>query len=1081
MSSGQNPYALGERQAPTGIPEFAPPPVSQQQQPLLRLNLRRALQLHGKLAVTFFALGMVLAVGMYILRKPSYAGTAVLYVQPAPPKLLPNGPVAAWPNDSFSYEAHIQEQLKAITRYDVLKNALPAVTATGWRLKNESDQAAIDRLEKSLEVDRVGTSYQISVLAHAGSPDQAATIANAVANSYIDAARKQERAGDSERLKMLRDESDRVKDELVADRAEQEVLNKKLGVAGVTAGTPNPYDDKIATLRAELVRARAAHDEAASRLVSMQNGGTAAEANLAADADAGLTSLKNNLNQRRSALITQMANLTPSHPLYKQDEAELSQIDAALATTSQQLQQKAASNITQKLSTDLETTAGTESRINAELAQATAQAGGSIRLLQRSNEVTSDIQRLQQRFATVDEQLRNQTLEDAAPIGLHLVSPAVAPLRPEASKTFRIALVLVVGFTLMGLAAAVLRMKLDPRIYTAQDIEEFLGFPPMAVLPESSDVSEGVSEEYLLRLTASIEGARHSSGCYRFVFTAPATGTGVSHTVTRVKAMMDAMGKRAVLVNASTSQPTVVPAGVVNHGNPQPISELSTALTRASEGPTEVLRAIDHFGMDPVSGQQDIVLTDAAPLPISAEAEYLVRFSDATVVIVESGRTTRPELEHVVQMLAKLKVRNVGFLLNRVALKTADPIFASNIRSLEERLKATGWQSARARRPVTPPPTQPRQQAPVRQREDWPSATTAQSEQMDPGSRRQRARFTAEPAGEPRVSPVAEQPVAEPVAEPIAQGIREVEAPVVPEVARVETVRVEASRVEAVKPAVPAAEDRWVPSIPPPVPVTETSGEAQKPVGTPGRPRAEESVSRDVEPRAAVEDVRWPATPVTFEVTNPKAEEPVRLATAEPMRVAQVVPEPERGRQEVGSPTRVVIPEIFQNFAQPIPRWSELVRTPDSMRNAPAIPDVGAEGEPLLVPDRIVSPESEPLRRAPFVFDAAEPLSSPDRREWEKFAAPVEQAPRWNTDPWQDASPWNQVSEAFIEPFGPVSAEPLVPRELPTLMAKPEILPPEQAELELPKKASKPLHPDKDDDDMQILPSWRGQYRRQKP
>ena len=1064
-TNNQIPFGIERRKPPVGIPEFAPPPVSHQPPPLLRLNLRRAMQLHGKLAITIFAIGVMLAAGIFVLRKPKYSGSAVLYVQPSPPKLLPSGPAANWPNDSFSYEQHIQEQLKGITRYDVLKNALGMVANTGWQLPDENDQAAIERLEKALEVDRVGTSYQITIVAHAGRPDQAAALANAVANAYIAADQKQERAGDTERIKMLHDESDRVKAELDADRTEQETLNRKLGVAGVTSGTPNPYDDKIAALRGELVRARAAHDEAAAHLVSMQHGGLAAEADTAAQNDVGLASLKSSLNQRRSLLISQMANLTPNHPLYKQDADELAKMDASLAASSQQLQQKATANIGQNLSTVLETTAGTESRINAELAQATAEAGGSIRLLQRSNEVTGDIQRLEQRFATVDEQLRNQTLEDAAPVGVHLVSPAVSPLHADATRTARLALVLVLAFGLMGIGAAALRLKLDPRIYTAQDVEEFLGFPPMAVLPDSSEVSEGVNEEFLLRLTASIEGARQHSSAYRFVFTAPTTGTGVSLTVSRVKAMLDAMGKRAVLIDASSSQPTVVPAGVVAHGDPQPLSELSVALADSSDRPTEVLRAIDHFGGDPLTGQQDMVLTDAAPLPLSAEAEYLVRFSDATVVVLESGKTTRPQLEHVVQMLGKLRVRNVGFLLNRVALATADPIFAANIRSLEDRLRSTGWQAAKEKRTDVPTPAAssgPR-------RAPRPSAGPPPSQ--SPESRRN----PVQGYGRGQTGRVAQDLAPEPVKEPVVQTKHPVASADSLTSVQPEPVTSPKSFPGTVNADVPASTQtsasKWA----------ELQANPAIPPVTTAEPAPAEFVSQ---PLPGLSPQPAPALPAPI-----VAEVPQNLVSPTPLRRFPPAPSPapSAASDDPFSPARVAIPSVFRDLTHPVPRWSQMIHPPDSMRNAPQIPGnpaVSRAADSVLQPG-VQSPQL-PWQPVPAVREHAPHSPHVPAEQQRHTLVPRNEDPLPNTLPERPRFTENsrsrpEASEVHEARRASWPADDVARPEPPRVLAQPEILPPEQGDDASERSPRSRTAREKDDDDMQILPSWRGQYRRQKP
>jgi len=101
---------------------------------------------------------------------------------------------------------------------------------------------------------------------------------------------------------MLRDEQGRVQKELAADRAEQESLNAKLGMAAVGITAPDRYDDDISRIHEELVKARTAHDEAAARLITVDAGHAASSAALNAEADElvvsdlGLVSLKTSLN-----------------------------------------------------------------------------------------------------------------------------------------------------------------------------------------------------------------------------------------------------------------------------------------------------------------------------------------------------------------------------------------------------------------------------------------------------------------------------------------------------------------------------------------------------------------------------------------------------------------------------------------------------------------------------------------------------------------------------------------------------------------------------------------------------------------
>jgi hypothetical protein len=67
-----------------------------------------------------------------------------------------------------------------------------------------------------------------------------------------------------------------------------------------------------------------------------------------------------------------------------------------------------------------------------------------------------------------------------------------------------------------------------------------------------------------------------------------------------------------------------------------------------------------------VAERESLILTDTAPLVSSADTEYLARFADCVIVVAESGITTREQLRNTVRSLQRLNVAAVGFVLNRV-------------------------------------------------------------------------------------------------------------------------------------------------------------------------------------------------------------------------------------------------------------------------------------------------------------------------------------------------------------------------------------------------------------------------------
>jgi Mrp family chromosome partitioning ATPase len=248
----------------------------------------------------------------------------------------------------------------------------------------------------------------------------------------------------------------------------------------------------------------------------------------------------------------------------------------------------------------------------------------------------------------------------------------------------RQALMTILAGVFFGLLAAVAAHKLDPRVYIATDVERVLGFAPMAMLPDFTEVSDRVVEEHMLRLAAGIEYARQQGNLKSCIFTGTGPGAGVTSVVTRVREMLEAMGRSTVLVDASGNS---LPPPPANSGGLDLQDTSSQLATRRGSSSTALLQQLAE---ETETGEESLVLTDTAPLTVSAETEYLARMVDCAIIVIESGVTTRSQLREVAHSLQKLDVAAVGFVLNRVGLKKADPAFRRSVQGIERHLRAQG-------------------------------------------------------------------------------------------------------------------------------------------------------------------------------------------------------------------------------------------------------------------------------------------------------------------------------------------------------------------------------------------------------
>jgi polysaccharide biosynthesis transport protein len=769
------PASLGMRDLP------APPSA---EEAFFQLDINRSLDQHGRLARTV-AIGFAALAVLYLLAQvfvlktwPTYIADSIVYVQPTPAKVLPSeGGAPRWPFNGSTYETYIEQQMMNVSRPDVLIGAVHKLN--GFERPGESDQLAVDRLVRMLEVTRQGSAYQFSIAAVAGNPAFAAQIANAVTVAYIESASRDERTGDQQRIALLKEERDRIQTALAADRTEQYELNKQLGVASVGAKTPDHYDEDITQILTDLAKARADHDAAASKFTSMDAGHSPSSVAIDAQADemissdAGLVSMKLSLNARRVMLIAQMANLTPANPQYKLDEAELTKINGTLEEMMKDLRAKAAERIQLQLRTDLERTGDVEAELNGQLRQLVSTATSATPKMQRSSYLAGDIKRLEARDANVDEELHNVLLEDNAPAAACQVAPAVAPLTRGRSDVLRNTFMIALAGLFFGVLAAVVAHKVDPKIYIAADVERVLGLAPLAQLPNFNEVSEGVAEEYMLRLASAIEHGRKQGSFRNCVFTGIGPGTGVSTLVNRVRAMLEAMGRTTILVDATGARPPVQHSSADPKGADSGSAE--SALHLVPGGRVARPTALERMAEETETEEDSLVLTDTAPLSVSAETEYLARFVDCAIVVIESGVTTRDALRETAQTLQRLKFGTVGFVLNRVGSAKADAAFRASVEAVETHLRAQGANASRRKERSSPSGLE----EPVGENPAPPSATSPRSlfEPEVAAAAATVARFSAPPAQKPGSAPAFCLPSSPMGSTPVARAVKRFSLP----------------------------------------------------------------------------------------------------------------------------------------------------------------------------------------------------------------------------------------------------------------------------------------------------------------
>lgn len=652
--------------------------------PVLPVDLLGNLRRHWSLALAVFVGAMIVGtVVAFRLDKPSYYAESIVYVSPETPQVLTNDTQIVQPYDSY-----VDDEAHTITRYDIISDAVAKLPDSVRHRTGPATPAEVAFLQKMLEVNRIGSTFQVSIGLHGPKPENLADIVNGVTRTFLEKTNNENFDGRDTRLKTLKEDQQRLQSQISEKVALQMRLMQELGVATLAAGegATNPFDSELQKLREELADARVQREAAEAAWIGALHGSSAGRS-LALDSavddaiaqDPGLASLRTTLNSRKAALMGEMNTLTPSHPVYKKDKDELVKIDAQLQQLTAQVRSKATQHIEDKLHGDVVRTRSFEQQLSEQVKAKTKMAAQAAPRIEQASQLGEEVKELQTNSAAVDQRIRDLELQSSSPGSIHMFSAARVPAAPEKGK-----LRLMLAMTFFGsLVFSLVSVCYDTHIYNGADVRRVVGFHPIGILLNREEFTSDILEQYVFRLTAAIDQAVRTTGARTFVFTSVQPGGGTSTVVQALTRELATLDHKVLAILASENETPVTyskerPQLILEaaedkmEASSEPTVEISGTtfnphVPRSAKGPSAVSRTLQN-----AAAKYDVVLIDAEPLMISADTEYLARNTDVTVLVVESRLTARRDLSQAAQLLERMAVQGVAVVLNKVSDANAD-------------------------------------------------------------------------------------------------------------------------------------------------------------------------------------------------------------------------------------------------------------------------------------------------------------------------------------------------------------------------------------------------------------------------
>jgi capsular exopolysaccharide synthesis family protein len=315
------------------------------------------------------------------------------------------------------------------------------------------------------------------------------------------------------------------------------------------------------------------------------------------------------------------------------------------------------------------------------------------------------------RARDIDNQLVNdfitivgasQPTGQASADNLVVTQPAVTPEKPVfPNKTLNIAIAFAAGL-LLAVGLAFLLDYLDQSVKGDDDLIEKLGLIPIGHIAYMPTAKAKRSE------LVAMDGDSPSAEAYKalrtglvfstldeqrkaIVITSAEAGEGKSRTAANLSIALAQAGHKTLLIDADFRRPSqhrlfgrVRNVGLSNlflrdASEEEAILVVDTVpnLWLMASGPTppnpsELLgSARMHELMSKLWARFDYVILDTPPVNAVTDAAVLAASANATMLVVEQGRTTIPALKHAKLMLDRVNAHTIGAVLNKVKATSA--------------------------------------------------------------------------------------------------------------------------------------------------------------------------------------------------------------------------------------------------------------------------------------------------------------------------------------------------------------------------------------------------------------------------
>ena len=565
----------------------------------------------------------------------------------------------------------------------------------------------IRNFKKHLHVELLNESRLVEVSFESRDSNLAARVANALVKNYVESNFRSKYETTRQASAWMEKQLDELKAKV--EKAQQALVDYEREYSIANLGDKeNVVQQRLAQLSSDLTAAQV--DRANKQSVYDSARSDKAEAAVIAE-DALLGQLESKSAELRTEYAAATSQYGPNFYKVKQLGNQISEVEALI--------DRERKRVLERIESDYRTAVRREQLLSQDVAAQRAEVEELNQLLIKYTILKGDFETNQQLYDELLKRLKDATVSvSLRATSVRLADAALVPTTPiRPDKRMNIAVGLLVGL-ILGVTLAFVREGLDRTVKTAEDIENQIAVPTLAVIPLGTK-SRGRYGRYFASEARKVPG---NGNLGLAIMNAPGSEMAESFRVLRTSILLSSSpqppqvllvtsahpsegktfacvnlalalaqrGGRVLLVDGDLRKPTVLKALGLGNGESEG-SGLSSYLTGGQEIDSALMAftALPNLSVlpsgpipanpaelvsSPAMGRlvselrqrfEHIVL-DSPPLLLVTDGILLSTLADGVVLVVESGSTSRGALHRVRQILDRAGAKTLGAVLNKL-------------------------------------------------------------------------------------------------------------------------------------------------------------------------------------------------------------------------------------------------------------------------------------------------------------------------------------------------------------------------------------------------------------------------------